>query len=122
MSNKPERLLGSVTETHVMEGNLDISVLVHEFDAAIKALKVASDNAGNNFEDNVIFHASFLILVDEVLKYNSDCSHNGNNESSPSEGSQMISESPLDRDQDTCWFITLFAFIRSVTSEVPQAN
>ena len=94
-----------------MESNLDVSVLVHELDAAIKALEVASDDAGHNFEDDVIFHSSFFVLVDEILKYNSDGSHNSNDESSPSEGSQMVSESPLDRDKDTHWFITLFTFI-----------
>ena len=78
-----------------MKSNLDVCVLVHEFNAAIQALEAASDDASNNLEDNVIFHLSLFILIDNIFENNSNGSDHSNKECSPSKGSKMESESPL---------------------------
>jgi len=78
-----------------VKSNLDICVLVHEFNAAIKALEAASDDASNNLEDNVIFHLGFFILIHNIFENDSNGSDDSNKECSPSEGSKMESESPL---------------------------
>jgi hypothetical protein len=78
LSNYPERLFGSIAETYVVESNLDVSIFVHELDAAIQTLKVAPNDASNYLEHNVILQLGFLILVYKVFKNYSDCSHNSN--------------------------------------------
>jgi len=78
-----------------VKSNLDIGVLVHEFDAAIQALEAASYDAGNNLEDNVIFQLGLFILIDNIFENDSNGSDDSNKECSPSEGSKMESKSPL---------------------------
>jgi len=78
-----------------VKSNLDICVLIHEFDAAIQALEATSDDAGNNLEDNVIFRRGLFILIDNIFENDSNGSNDSNKECSPSEGSKMESESPL---------------------------
>ena len=76
LGDDPERLLGSVAEAHIVKSNLNVGVFVHEFHAAIKALEVASDNACDDLENNVVFHASLFVLVYAVLEDNPDGGHN----------------------------------------------
>jgi hypothetical protein len=68
LGNYPERLFGSCAERDVVEGDLDVCIFVHELNAAIQALKIAPNDAGNNLEYNVIFHFGFLVLVNTVFE------------------------------------------------------
>jgi len=100
---------------------LNVSVLVHEFDTAIKAFEVASDAAFHNIPNNVISTASLFVLIDKVLKCNSNHGYDSNNESTPCERSQVISENPFNRHLNKLRILS-FTNIRSVSSEVPKAN
>lgn len=63
-----------------MQGDLDVSVLVNELDAAIKALSDASDTTLGGFPDTIFALAGvcLLILIDQVLADHSD--HGDNSE------------------------------------------
>jgi len=78
-----------------VKSNLNVSVFVHKFDTAIKAFEVASNAAFNNIPNNVFFVSSLFILIDKVLKCNSDHCDDSDNERAPCERSQMISENPF---------------------------
>ena len=83
----PERFLGSEAETAVVKSNLDVSVLVHEFNATVEALQVASNTAFQNVPNDIISWVGFFILIDEILESDSDHSNDSDNESTPCERS-----------------------------------
>jgi hypothetical protein len=66
-----------------VKSNLDVSIFVDELNAHIEAFQDASDVASHALENDVVFHASFFILVNDVLKDNSDHSDHSNEESTP---------------------------------------
>lgn len=105
-----------------MKCDLNVSIFVHELNAAIKTFKIASNAACNDLKNNVILHLSLLILIYKILENDSDCGYNSYKERSPCEGSQMISKSPLDGNQYSIWLVTTLSLIRSMASKVPQTN
>ena len=90
-----------------MKGNLDISILVDEFDAHIEAFQNASDVARDAFENDIVFHLCFFILVYDIFKDNSDHGDDSNEECSKGKGSKMVSKSPLDGNTYSDWALIL---------------
>ena len=78
-----------------MKSYLDVGVLVHEFNAAVKALQIASNTAFQNVPNDIISWVSLFILIDEILKCDSNHCYDSDNESSPCERSQVVSENPF---------------------------
>ena len=61
-----------------MKSNLNVSVLVHEFDTAVEALQIASDTAFNNVPNDIVCFVGLFVLIDEILKQNSNRGDDGN--------------------------------------------
>jgi len=63
-----------------MKGNLDVSILVDEFDIGVKTPNTASDAASDSFEGNIVFASDFLLLSSKVLEDYLDHRDNGDEE------------------------------------------
>lgn len=83
----PERFLRAEAETAVVKSDLDVGVLVHEFNAAVEAFQVASNTAFQNVPNDITSWVGLFILIDEILKSDSDHSYDSNKESTPCERS-----------------------------------
>lgn len=57
-----------------MESNLNVSILINEFNAGIEAPDAASNAAFQTFVDRVfgVFSSGLFVLVDDVLEDNFD--------------------------------------------------
>lgn len=60
-----------------MQGDLNVGIFSNEFNTLIKAPKDASGHAFECFVNWVFFISDFFILVDYVLKNNSDHLYKG---------------------------------------------
>ena len=55
-----------------MQGDLNVSVLVHELDTAVKAIKNTSHALGDDCPDDVVTLVGLLVLVLQILEDESD--------------------------------------------------
>ena len=104
-----------------MKGNLNVSVLCNELYVLIQAPQDASNHTLESFVNSILFVANLLILVNNILKDQSDESNECYEEGTHSNRATMVPDSPLERSADT----DLTSGIRhllALSREVPHAS
>lgn len=76
--DQAERVPCGCAEVGAVQCNLDISVLGDELNVLVEAPEDASNHNLQHFVNGVLFVADFLVLVNDVLKNNSNESNESN--------------------------------------------
>ena len=118
--HKVESLLRRWAESCGLQSDLNICVLIHEFNVRIDAPDNASDDTCNNLENNVIFSLDLFILVNQVLKEGLDRVENSNQERTESNRAQVVSNAPANSLADAD--ATRGGCVITTLSKVPHAS
>ena len=93
LKGKDEGSEGGWTETVTGKSNLDVGVLVDEFDKSVEAIEAASDAAGNDLDNGVLWVSLFHLLIDE-FEGNPDDPNDSKDERAKGKRSKIVSEGP----------------------------
>jgi len=115
--NKEESVFCGAAEALAGQGNLDVGVLVQEFNESFEASKVALETLEGVYNNLTVFSCHLLGLSLNISKDDSDHLDNSKNQRSKCDRTKVISEESLDTCSDGFGSI-----LASSLREIPQAS
>lgn len=116
LKSKNEGSNGGRAETVTGKSNLDIGILVNEFDESVEAIEAASDAIHHDFDSSVLLIGGLHLLIEE-LESNSDHPDDSKDERAEGERSKVVSDGPPKSSRDRKGASSLAG-----RSEIPSAD